>query len=203
MAFNPNQPRDAHGRFGEIAASAASALFSLAGAASHASGSLAATLALKGFNPRRFKDYTNLVNIGVANRLHQESLTRPLTEPERFAIQSYSGEGFENTNYVLRKLRGKEGSPDNPLHIWHHVSSEVKGLDSAIASSRLSESLVLFRGVKADVGRRLVPGTILRDFAYQSTTLSKYHAESFLTNKGALVHIYAKKNAPALPASSK
>jgi hypothetical protein len=202
-AFNPNQPRDSHGRFGEVAASAASALSSVVGASGNAA-HVAATMSklLKGGMQSylaSFREITPLTHTTTkawadeALSLLKRSLGGVgLSDAERLNIKDYT-----SSHTINDELRGlKSGRIEELDKVTQYA---VHHLDSAIQKAKLPENLVLWRGFDNSDLPDLKPGNILSGSGYLSTSLSKRVAVNFTGPGGdALIRINARKGSHAL-----
>jgi hypothetical protein len=214
MAFNPNQPRDSHGRFGEIAGEALSALGHAARSAAHTATSLAQAIASRGHvvdnlnGYKVFKPGPHLENVGddpsVPHlstemwKLHRDALgakaTKEFYQRHRDAFERYTTIAYRGLNEGLRYARGGV-LPNHQL--W------VNSLDSAISAGKMPYDAVLHRGVGPLVNRMLQPGNVVHDYGYQSATLNRSYADMFRRKArnegGANLHLLVKKGATALP----
>lgn len=94
-----------------------------------------------------------------------------LTEAERFALDGYKRSGYRDINEALRF--GDLGSGAEEL---------VEDLDVALARMRLPEPVITWRGsIEADLYEALetLPGDIIEDAGYVSTSLLRQIAEGF------------------------
>jgi hypothetical protein len=221
MAFNPNQPRDPHGRFGEVAAHAAQAIagvVSSTGNAATVARAISAVLkqsVAKGgkLDLTKFRSYDirNTGGIGVSAWLGKMSKNwlggNLLHSDEREDLLKYS-----DSSSVNRILRGLEKFPTtlNPLseELLTH-ENHVMSLDSAIAKSRTNEDVHLYRGV-GTLKRYGPPGEIYHDHGFVSASFDEGKAEGFaskpyfsstptsLKPTGGIAHIYVRKGLKAL-----
>jgi hypothetical protein len=202
--FNPNQPRDSHGRFGEIAAQALGALSQAAGAGS--SSILAHVIGknFKIFKPGPHLDsyhddpYVPHLSMEM-QKLHRDALagrnTTAWYDKHATALADYTTIAYRALNATLRKAQGDLGN--DPYKGW------VSKLDSAISAGTMPHDVMLHRGVGGLVNNMLEPGKTVKDFAYQSATMNNSYADMFRRKPrnagGATLHLLVNKGAKALP----
>lgn len=118
-------------------------------------------------------------------KAHHEAIgaswRKALTEDERHAVRTYTGQSYDPINQALR-------SGQKPTGL-------VVDLDRAIGKSTLARDTIVYRGVK-DPGKlglhegNLVGATI-RDRAFTSTSLDRRVAEKYAGPSGAVLRIHA------------
>jgi hypothetical protein len=188
VAFNPNQPRDPHGRFGEVA-NALGSVASAAGVAAQAATSLAFPKFGAHINPLNFR---RINDMGAIKDLFRLAIgPNSFTDKQRGAIETYVHNGHD-LNYEIRNYGSRNLFDDDKENTLH--------LDRAILKSRLPFAVKLYRGIAGVTMPE--PGGLFTDRAYISTSFSKAIASSHaLANAedGTLLHIYADKGKRALP----
>lgn len=218
MAFNPNQPRDPHGRFGEVAAHAAAAIANVVSATGNAATVARAISAVlkQGVAKGGALDLTRFIShklpdVGKHGWLQKKSKEwlggTLLNSGEREDVLKYSDDS--HVNKILRGLvdieeagmahafRGDDAAATAAIDsamIAHQ--SHVMGLDSAIAKSRTTEDVHLYRGVGTP-NRYGLPGEIYHDHGFVSTSFDQEKAMNFSKNRG-MAHIYIRKGLKAL-----
>ncbi|RHW17192.1 hypothetical protein D1610_11625 [Sphingomonas gilva] len=154
--------------------------------------------AIAAYNPHqprdqrgRWRDTSHAASVCV--------LAAPLTEGERAAIRTYTGDGFAAINGYLR---GHDDDGDYSLS-FDEADDAAAHLDSAIAKSRLASDMRLYRGVPAAevYGLQLRKGDEFGDPGFTSTSKSWIEADRFAQSRGdggVLFIIHAKAGTPAL-----
>jgi hypothetical protein len=87
------------------------------------------------------------------------------------ALTAYAGTGFSRINNGLRRNDGDIARVQ--------AKKTVEGLDAAIKRGRVPEDLVVYRGMKGGLLKRLNEGDTFQDHGYVSTSLHKKVAEKF------------------------
>jgi len=98
---------------------------------------------------------------------HFRKIIDSLTADERESLEAYGQGTFIGINGSLRN--GHKGGFDG----------DIKSLDSVMAKSKTPESVVVYRGVKAEVLDGLAEGDVFRDPGYLSTSLRPEVAKFF------------------------
>lgn len=153
--FDPNQPRDDHGRW-----------TSEGGLDSEAAEAVALAYS-------RDDHYESRIN-AIHDQLNKKQ--DRLTSEEYDALEWYGESvGYQVINGQLR------GRPISDID----RSQAIKTLQNAVVRSKLSEDLVLFRGsaLRQETVAQLKPGAVVVDKGFTSTTLNLKIAGSFLTDK--------------------
>jgi hypothetical protein len=212
VAFNPNQPRDPHGRFGEVAAHAAAAIANVVSATGNAATvarAISAVLktpkiATKSLDLTKFHSYSPVYHSGSSgvaawlSKMSKEWLGGAKLYPGvREDVQKYSDES--SVNGILRGLQ-KIDIEESDIHTATAIhNSHVTGLDEAIVGSEATHDVHLYRGVGTP-SRYGLPGTIFHDLGFVSTSFDQNKAASFSKNKpgGGIAHIYLRKGLKAL-----
>ena len=106
-----------------------------------------------------------------------EKWAKGLSAAQRAAVGRYtSDDGFAAINRGLRK--------------GESIEQEVVGhLDNALASSKVPETITVYRGVRNFSYDKVTVGQAFRDKAYASTTARLSKAKEFAGNKGTLLAI--------------
>ena len=185
-SFNPDQPRDSHGRFGS------------GNGVEDWQRTLNATADLKSSKEDR-KRYFEIV--GQANKEAQKKfessfrMTTPLTSSEEDALRAYTLQAHitgsaESINLALRNDLGDKAS--------NGVKQGIEQIDKAMARSITTEPMTTFRGVKFDLG--LGVGETFTDKGYVATSLTDHIAEVFAGNtERSMIEIKIPEGSNALP----
>lgn len=200
--FNPNQPRDSHGRFGEIAGEALSAL-------SHAAGAAASTIIAhvggKGYKvfkpgPRldTYHDDPTVPHLSsVMGNLHRDALGGKNLSKYADALLNYTNFGYRGLQEALRNAKGNDAALTEYYRSWTHK------LDAAVSAGKMPYDAILHRGVGPIVNQMLQPNAEVQDLGFKSATLNRSYAEMFRMKPrnvgGATLHLLVKKGATALP----
>jgi hypothetical protein len=111
---------------------------------------------------------------------HFGGWAKSLTPGEKFAINAYTGGGYESINAELRQ--GK-----TPAMTSGKTPEVIAGMDSALAKGAAPHALTVFRGVKGDYAESLVAaaqsGGEVSDPSFMSTTLSEKAVGKFARRK--------------------
>lgn len=119
-----------------------------------------------------------------------------LTKEEKWAVEAYSGGGYETINGELRR----EVAPEKTSGKTPQV---ISGLDAALAKGGLSEPIKIYRGVRGEFAESLIElaktGGVFVDKSYMSGTIAKKISEEFSRHKdatNAVLEIDGKKGTP-------
>ena len=149
--------------------------------------------------------FANVAESDVWGKQHFSNWKSELTPEEKWAVEAYSGGGYENINGYLRE-KHQEDMSDAP----GKTKQVLTGLDAALEKGRAPEPMTVFRGVRGDVDdpeglvKRLIKlakdGGTLEDKAYMSSSLSQKIGKEFgrNTRKGvesAIMEINVPKGA--------
>ncbi len=189
--YNPDQPRDARGRWVRI------------GSAEH----LAAIEAAKTGNriPKKKAGFKHYVVHEQSNetklfadeaKIQAASLGgKTISDQEKGALKDYTGNGYAELNKNLRAGGAEKKAAEE--------TAFARNLDSAISKSKLPESTVLFRGIAKHALSQnpniLKTGSVITDDGFISTSLKRSVADDFNKGSGVTVRLYAYKGAYALP----
>lgn len=113
------------------------------------------------------------------------------------AIASYTGSGYQEINGALR----------HDADMSEHLTRRVKAIDKAIAASKAKTDLVLVRGISPSAFEKMtahtngqIPGAVLQDKGFVSTTRQPGTAHSFAGGNGYGLKIRVPAGWNILPA---
>lgn len=104
-----------------------------------------------------------------------------LSSEERWAVNAYSGGGYESINAELRAGKKPEQTPGKTPDV-------IKHLDAALDKGAAPKDMTVFRGVRGEFADKLIAlaeqGGTITDPSYMSTTLASKQAHEFSGRKG-------------------
>jgi len=143
----------------------------------------------------------------LAREMYEESLKRPLTSIELETIQRYTGSQYEAINKLLEKrLRSSKPLQLDPT-LPDFEGEFIKILDDVFSRTRLTEDIMVFRGMGADRFLRTFSGAlegqiVILDKAFLSTSMSRDFAANWYlpraNQKPFVVEIMVPKGSSAL-----
>lgn len=157
--FNPNQPRDEHGRWTTTSVGGSS---------------------LRDFGEGGSGDEVEkYINSNYGNIKYSDEEIDMI-----FKYAHFEDRGYEWINNYLRKS-GNTTIEEFEDYEKTEATGEylkIKALDSASKRGKLTEDTALYRGVSNRSSRPIQEGQVLSDLAYSSTSLNRSDAENFMTD---------------------
>lgn len=160
-----------------------------------------------GKDPKGFlRTETNEDLAEISRDMYKEGLTAKLTEQEIKALQSYTQSRFVTINKIDVEKRLRTPSYFDDLEdLAREADDFIAGLDGAFAKAKLTEDLVVYRGMNAVRFREAFSGlrvgqSVVIDQALLSTSLSKQVAGRWAGRaaKPLILEILVPKGARAL-----
>lgn len=121
-----------------------------------------------------------------------------LSKAQKAAISQYTGDKYTTVTGGLRTCKGDSGCLKDK-----GIDKTTKDLDSAVKSSRVPEDTMLFRGMGSSSGiDKLSPGTEFVDHSFVSTSIDGHVADTFTEGSHTIARIFAPKGSSGLYMSS-
>lgn len=174
MAYNPNEPRDEHGRWRDVHGI-------WRGPAGMPSGDKFVR------SPFEY-DKKSLSGLGT-----KASLSEPLTKEEINAIKDWSGMGFDGLNQDLRNPN------KNSDHYKELFLPRISGLDGAMRKASLDQSVQVYRSMDGDFVKSIPINTKFRDLGFSATSELESAAKKFGWNEPVTFKIDIPKGFKAIP----
>jgi len=133
-------------------------------------------------------------------RTRQADALATLTSTEKESIREYSSLNYRDINAFLRDPKSIDDSDKG----W--VQDEIAILDKTVVKGVIPADLTTYRGIEAYGGTldffQQNIGSVVRDDAFQSTSLNRETAFRFADEGGAVIHISVPKGYNGLYISS-